>query len=722
MKKKDWIGIAVCWLALFTTWTFGPFAQAAGAPLYLSCTPTNDLYVAIRDQPDVHRFDNSEEAVQQAPAGAGLLILAEGYPKQRTQASEALFAKAQEKNLKVYIEYPSGVPGVTFADPKETLWERLVVSSDSFGKELPKNQIMVAHQCTYLPTEAQAPLLVVARVAGYNTAVYGIPTHAHPILFSPRTNLLVATTKLSQFATGRYAPQREWKAFWGNLLTRLGADRSLNVDWKPIVTPAFPPEAPLNRDMQLQTFKSAVDWNTKSGLMVPESAWPMVVEKLRSGAEVSDHGGPQWPSGDGTYGILEGYASQILPNGGQRIRWPLRADCQAESAMLYALDWALSTNQQSKKIATNLLEFLYVKSGMTGGVRGNPEHPAFGLIGWGAIAPAWEVATYGDDNARTMLATMMCAAALKSDQWDQALLRALLANLRTTGKLGFRGDRVDIGPLEQNGWKHYQDAATVNYSPHFEAYSWACFLWAYKHTGYEPFLEKSKTAIRMTMEAYPGKWRWKDNMERAHLLLGLAWLVRLENTEQHREWARRIAHDLIEMQDKTGALRERMVDSGGGHYQRPASNELYGTMETPLMHEKDDPVSDQLYVAGFALLGFHEADPVLKDAKISEAADKLAGYLCRIQNRSEKIPYLDGSWFRAFDFHRWEAWASSGDAGWGAWSVEAGWAQAWGAAIIGLRLKEVTFWDFTANTKISSQWKEAEELMKRNDGSPWTKK
>src|SRR5262249_31754345 len=124
----------------------------------------------------------------------------------------------------------------------------------------------------------------------------------------------------------------------------------------------------------------------------------------------------------------------------------------------------------------------------------------YGLIGWGAYSPAWMVANYGDDEARAMLATMAASASLRNDRWDEPLLRALLANLRTTGKLGFRGDRIDQPALGQSGWKTFHDAATVNYSPHFESYLWACDLWAYHQTGFEPFLDKATNAVAMTMK------------------------------------------------------------------------------------------------------------------------------------------------------------------------------------------------------------------------------
>jgi hypothetical protein len=75
----------------------------------------------------------------------------------------------------------------------------------------------------------------------------------------------------------------------------------------------------------------------------------------------------------------------------------------------------------------------------------------------------------------------------------------------------------------------------------------------------------------------------------------------------------------------------------------------------------------------------------------------LADYLCRIQNCSKALPWLNGCWFRAFDDRRWEAWASSADVGWGAWSVESGWGQAWTAAVLALRRQHRTFWESTSN-------------------------
>ncbi len=44
--------------------------------------------------------------------------------------------------------------------------------------------------------------------------------------------------------------------------------------------------------------------------------------------------------------------------------------------------------------------------------------------------------------------------------------------------------------------------------------------------------------------------------------------------------------------------------------------------------------------------------------KYQEAAGKLSAYLTRIQVQSSKHKDLDGAWFRAFDYGRWDYWAS----------------------------------------------------------------
>ena len=705
-----------CWLAAFVLAHCSLRAAGAVDPkpaLIFCCSAGNDLYQAL-GRSRFARFERPTLAIERAAEGSAVLLLADGYPAQSVHLDAADFAAAKKKHLRLFIEYPAAVPGLETGAPQSTTWERLVISSERFAPALPRLRILAAHDCHFVPVLATAaasvplaePDLVVARVAGYDTAVYGLPkTGVFPILLKlSEPGWFVATTRLSGFVTGRYAPARDWVALWEHILAELVPGSSTRLNPRPVVQPAYGPSSKLPRRWQREAFDSAVTWFGSAHLLVNPVEWPALRSALAGNAETCGAPGPVAAEGDGSLGILEGYASGVLYDGNQPRRLPLRADCNAESAMVLALAGRLGGHKKSYLAGSNLLDFVYFRSGICQGARADPQQAAFGLIGWGDIAPAWLVANYGDDNARTMLATAVAASALPTDRWDGHLTRALLANFRTSGRLGFRTDRIDLPDLQKNEWRQYYEAAPIDYSPHFESYLWACYLWGYHQTGFEPFLERTRTAITMTMTAYPGQWRWQSNLERARMLLCLAWLVQVEDTAEHRQWLNLIAQDLLKDQQPSGAIHERLGPATGGYFRMPQSNEDYGTSETPLLQENGDPVSDQLYTTGFALLGLHEAVGATGDAKLKRAEDKLAEFLCRIQNRSQKLPYLNGSWFRAFDDRRWEAWASSADVGWGAWSIEAGWGQAWTAAVLGLRELGTTVWEFSVRSGVAAQF------------------
>ncbi len=696
-------------------------AEAAKLNLLFSCKASNDLFKVLSDNGyECPRFDSPREAVAQAKAGSAVLILADEYPNAQTELDEAVYASAAQKGVKLYVEYPSMVPGVELGEVRTTEWERGVVANDSLGSRLPKLHILAISGCRYLPAKAEDPILVIARVAGFDKAVFGIPQTASPILFRlPKGDVMVATTKLSSFVSGRYAPAKDWGIFWEQVLGMLDPAANVSLKFEPTVRPMYGKDEKLPADAEKRAVANAVGWYLDGRMLVNDQEKPEVEKQLLAGAEVRPVPPAGHAAGDGSNGILEGYAAGIEFDGSQKQRLPLRDDCNAEVAMALAVDASLNNNARSREVASNLLRYIYVDSGMCGGVRADPKHPAFGLMAWGAIAPNWTKANYGDDNARAILGTIIAEACLGTGNWNEFIMRALLANLRTTGKLGFRDDRVDIGPLEANGWKYYADQENINYSPHMDSYLWACFLWAYRQTGYKPFLESAKTAIKMTVEAFPNEWRWNDSNERSRMLLCLSWLIRLEDTPEHRGWLKKISDDLISRQQPCGAIMELMGSTGGGHFFLPQSNEQYGTMETPLIQENGNPVSDQLYTTGFALLGLREAAAATGDPKLKAAEDKLTEYLCRIQVKSTEVPYLNGTWFRAFDFGRWEYWASSADLGWGAWSAETGWGPAWITAIMGLRLKGTTVWDLVSKVDIASHFSAVQKLMAQNDGSPW---
>src|SRR5690349_13032140 len=87
----------------------------AAPTLTFCCSPQNDLYLAL-NTPDANlpRFDSPTDAAKNSPEDTALLILADDYPTRRTQLDDTFFATATKKRLRLYLEFPSTVPGVEF--------------------------------------------------------------------------------------------------------------------------------------------------------------------------------------------------------------------------------------------------------------------------------------------------------------------------------------------------------------------------------------------------------------------------------------------------------------------------------------------------------------------------------------------------------------------------------------------------------------------------------
>ena len=701
--------------------------------IILSCNENNDLYqTLIQNNVPCHRYSMPKEAIENAGEGSAVMLLADGYPDTKTITDKTLFEKAQQKKLRLYVEYPSYLPGTETGEPRRTHWERAVISSDAFAPDLQKLRILAIHDCHFVPVSTNNPDIVIARVAGFDKAVYGLPDETYPVLYEmpqqdEKGGVLVSTTKLSQFVTARYAPTKAWQAIWKHIFTwLLNGEDTIELTWTPTVRPSFTATEPLPEDAEKQALKRGIDWYFNSRMIVSQSMTAKYNQPVNDPASNAPDKNP-WPYGDrigtmpdlntpvgdGSLGILEGFDSRIFYDGTQPVRWWKRADCNGETAGAMGLAGVVLNNSTYQQTAGNIGNWLFFHSNMSLGDRANPKHPAYGLLGWNncpnytgpGSMNGYDV-YYGDDNARTDLGMMLAAVAQQTDRYNKRLFENILANLRISGVYGFEPNRVNQPDLVKNGWKHYFTDKNTSFSPHYQANMLACYLWAYRQTGYDLFLQRAKNAVEMLMAAYPDNWKWTNGIqqERAKMLLPLAWLVQTENKQEYREWLHTIASDLLAKQDASGAIGEEMGSKEKGGCPPPASNEAYGTAETPLLQTNDDKVSDMLYTVSFAFLGLHEAAAATDDTYYKDAENKLAKFLCRIQIKSEQHPELDGGWFRAFDFERWEYWASNADAGWGAWCIESGWSQSWITAVLAMRQMDNSLWDLTENVRMGDEF------------------
>lgn len=659
--------------------------------LHLVCSEQNDLMTALTDPlaERVCRHDTVDEMIEQVRPGDGAAILSDSYPVADRDLSADASARLREANVRLYIEYPREYPGLNLAEPVPTHWERTVVSSSFFEPALSGLRILVQHGCWYLPVapdesrgagpqagpqgSAQPGLppgpqagpqtgpqpechLSVAKVAGYDEAVYGLPAGAAPILIgSPNGDRLIALSCLSRFITARYAPSDAWTAVWRTILSWvLRSDQHPELDWRPIVRATYADGAVLPPDAESSAFERSVGW-------------------LRSNAIFSV---------DTRKGVMEGFESAVDHMGRQFPRFVVRGDCTAESAMVLAYHWQRTRNPDSRRVAESVLDHLWLSDAF---YQSDPNSPAYGHMNWNEGNPVF----YGDDNARVIIPSLTAARLLDTDRWNDRILHCICANYRTTGPGGFRRARLDLSRIIDDGrpWMFYRDHDLTHFAPHYQAYLWATLLWAYELTGYRDFLEKPRKAIRMTMDRFP-KWRWTNGLtqEMARMLLPLAFLVRVEDTDEHRALLMRMVDELLADMHDSGAILERMGEPDLGQYPSPRSNEDYGTSEAAVIQKNGDPCCDIFYATGFAVLGLHEAAFATSDPKIREAEDRLVDFLLRAQVSSRRCPFVDGTWMRAFDVRKWEYWGSSADLGWGAWCVEAGWYYAWITAVAAMRL------------------------------------
>ena len=585
------------------------------------------------------------------------------YPVSTLEINDKLLKLAQKKKVRMLIEYPQNIAGIELGKLRKAEHERTVVCSDFFKTEvLSEGTILAQHSCWFrLVTTSVVPHLALAKVAGYRKTVFGMPNDIYPILFQhpEYDNVMISTVCLSKLVSARFAPKEDWIKIMQAIFTWLNNDIHVTCDWDTPVAPSYNEADLLPENIYESAFNRNVSWFTNN-IFFRHS---------------------------GRVGVCEGFASEIEYEGNQSLRPKTRGDCTGESVIPMALDWQINRNPASREISIKIMETLFngtelpdkdEKSPTYGGVKFYEDNSAF----------------YGDDNSRAAMGAILASELIENTDYIKNIVSLLLFVLNTTGKHGFRHNFLDRTSSFSDGKniEYYQNEDLISCHPHFQAYMWAAFLQAYVLTGYSRFLEKAKSAINITMNAFPEvKWTNGITQEYARLLLPLAFLVQIEDTEKHREWLRSVTERLLENLMPCGAVREKMGDISSAQYPAPQSNEDYGTTEAPLIQENGDPVCDLLYTMNFAFLGIHEASIATGDSFYIEAENRLADFLCRIQVSSSDYAYLDGCWMRGFDFSLWEFYGSSADNGWGVRCVESGWTNALISGTLGLKKLKRSF-------------------------------
>lgn len=676
----------------------------------VSAVESNDLLRQLRSENfRIHLFDTADEAFAAAPEHSGVLLLADGYPSEGVDVTQRQIEAAEQKSLKVFVEYPQHFGSIA-ASGRDTLELERIVVCDSISESLRPMDLLSFNRCVLNRFEAEAfdgsctNLLVAAKVAGFDTAVYGLEdTPVKPLLMQlcdGGGNFIISTTRLSQYAHARYIPDSKVRSLFEYIIGWLVSEKVTFDDWPSLVRPAYGEKDILPSSARKESIAKGIEWYY-NGHFIVDKSWKEDWADLYIGDGTMPVG-PEVPGdfadGDGSLGVLEGHMSTIMDDGSQMYRYWMRADVQGESSYAFASAASLLERSDYADVASNLLEYAFRE--YRDDVRNDPSSPSYGLIGW-AITHKGNY--YGDDNARFILGALGASSFLDTHEFDKEIIESIVGNFRTSGKNGFRGCTLYEPELQSRGWRSFYNGTLVNPHPHFEAWLWACYLWLYRQTGWEPLLERTENGIRATMESYPSGWLWTNGIqqERARMILPLAWLYRVDPSAEHGQWLDYMVNEVLGNQVSCGGIMEELGDPGKSSFGRTPSNEKYGESEAPLIFDNGDPVADMLYTTNFAFVGLCEAAAATGKPEYTEALEKMNDFLIRIQVRSDEFKSVDGAWFRAFDYDIWDYWASNADAGWGAWSTLTGWIQSW---IVGTQVlieENTSLWELTAENDMS---------------------
>lgn len=691
-------------LFLATIWGL-PFNLHAQSKLFYYGKQNNDLFTLLKSNNiEITPIENLN--IAQLPNRCGLIITAADYPNEKVDINSNFYKDAERKGIRLYIEFPNRFPNnIPFDKVYIGELERGVVSSNFFGNKLLPMSILGINDCHIIPVKVNDPIISFAKVAGFEKAEYGLTgTKVYPLLFQFR-NSMIATSRLSNFIEGRFAPNESWRTIWKEITEWLTRKKGISIKpWTPDPAPAYLEKDKLPVDARVNAIKNGTDWFYKSRLLLHPSwkdEW-LYYQKDGNypfGPPISD----KKIMGDGCMGILEGHASRINYDGTQQYRYWIRTDVQGEVAFALAAAGSLLQNSKYNELSETLIDFMFYNA-RAKEFTSDKKKGSYGLLGWTYTHPTY---IYNDDNARAILGAIGASSYLDNGRWNKYIVEAILANFRLSSNQGFQGNTLYTNRIDRDGWEYYNVRDFQNPHPHYESWMWACFLWLYDKTGYKPLLEKTKSAIRITMEAYPNKWNWSNGIqqERARMVLPLAWLVRVENTSEHVKWLNTIVDELLKNQQPNGAIREELGDDSYGKYGHTKSNAEYGKQEAPVIFRNGDKVADMLYTNNFAFFALNEAAKATNEKRHVEAVNKLSDFLIRIQIKSNNHPDLDGGWFRTFDYGHWEYWGSNADAGWGPWCTLAGWIQSW---IVGTQVileKNQSFWEVTKNINVKEEFK-----------------
>lgn len=554
---------------------------------------------------------------------------------------EKLEEKAAQ-GCRIFLERPASFGYIYSQDPVSTVRSRLVCVADeeipglSVGDLLDDGANFAMEP--WFDVDGITPLFVykehIIAHAHTNLSKAEITEDSRRGIWKLGDNVIMTSFFIKNFNRARFSPRENWKSLISWLCVWLTGNA-------PDAFPAPP-----------VTFGPSEDADLSA---------PAVFEKYRL---LTVERGINWLEKfvleDGFGGMLEGLSHGIAPDGKRSLLRYVRTDCTGESAGAFRAYARVTGNDRYKEIADRLDDIVFGPLQVKGGLFD-------GMHRWSACA--WAVC-YQDDVARAVLPSLYRAYFCGENDRLEGVFRSLDYLLKITSRDGCANFRTDcMNVPDEEALSKLSAAEHGCPSAHYNAYYHAALLLAYLCGGRREYLDTARKGLETVMSLYPDTKREQSETEElCRLIPGLSLLYMCTGEEKHREMLYRVTDDLRRFRHPFGGYAE--WDKG---YTANCSRESTG--ECSVLSENGDPVADSLYSSNWLPVGFALAFRATGDERFYSYWKEIVSFYIRIQAHSSD-PLTDGSWCRAFDMDRREAYANPHDCGWAALSCETGWTQA----------------------------------------------
>ena len=541
------------------------------------------------------------------------------------------------KGKRVFAEFYGSIgPYQYFLDNQSTRYSRMIyVNPDNMVDGLDFGDIL-EEQCNvytpkHAPTKNRKSILITQKHICAHDHVLPTQEEIQPenvqTLWLEQDNLMICTFRMCNFIRACFAPKKKWRKlveFILSWVTGVTVDSSCIPDY--YTQGHYQETEPFELQAE-HTVSRAMKWFDEAGILLEE----------------------------GKRGMLEGFGTEIYPDGTRRRTLNIRDDCMGEVGMMYAMDYVKNRTERSKQIAGNLFSYCYDY------MQCKEKGPFHGMVGW--TDSAWGVC-YTHDTARLIVGELLQNLYLGTDTHMQEIQDALDYLIRTSGSDGLRARRLDNVNLDEEKIRQIHSSPCDDPEPG-DAYFFMALLIFYKITGLERYREAGVRGFESFLKIYPS---YKGNIYTTSRLTGtvgpLAWLYYTTKDPRHKKVLYDTVNELKTVRHSKGGYLEWVFN---GEVPKPNVGD-----EGSMLVENGNPIVDNLYVVNWLPLGFIQAYFCTGDPYFYDLWKDITKYFIHMQIYSHD-PLIDGTWPRSSDMEKTEVYAIPNDIGWGPWSIESGW-------------------------------------------------